>query len=342
MTHIPCNVRITQPSEHSSVHPVESTDGRQNALASRPGDCLAYAFRHSSWEAHRHLTYTALAALTLHALLPASRLERFSDCGRSAWVLQHKIEPNRYRIALDCCHDRFCVPCSNARGHIVAENLARKLGPDPHRLLTLTLKANHDPLNAQLDRLFRCFKRLRGRSLWKDRCRGGAAFLELTYNADTTCWHPHLHVVIEGKFLPHAAVKSAWLDITGDSSIVDIRPIRERQAAITYITKHVTKAVPASVVTNSDALRTAIYALHGRKTLFCFGCWSRWKLLDPHDPSEWVLFSHANGLGFGLPANHELEFEILDYYERWKLGDEPNDFTIRAPPQRDFDEPFDA
>lgn len=276
--------------------------------------------------------HAALLSLVRQAALPDSRLQRFEECGRTAWILRHRTEPDRYRIALDCCHDRFCVPCGNGRAAVVAENLSRKLSSTPHRLLTLTLKSSDTPLGGQLDRLLRSFKRLRARLLWRERCDGGAAFLELAYNVETHRWHPHLHVIIQGRFLPHAFLKSAWLDITGDSTVVDIRPIRNTEAIVKYVTKYVTKPLPAHVYAERDALTAALLALHGRKTLFCFGCWSRWQLLDPHDSHDWTLYAHANELAYMVSQDDDLALEVSAHFQYWMHNDGPLDFRVRGPP----------
>jgi hypothetical protein len=36
-------------------------------------------------------------------------------------------------------------------------------------------------------------------------------------------WHPHLHVIAEGRFLDKHALSAAWHHATGDSFVVDIR-----------------------------------------------------------------------------------------------------------------------
>jgi hypothetical protein len=323
---------LPAPAFLTPVHPRETTVAPETALAPRPEDCGAYDFRHAGWHFYRTLTYSALQILASRAIVPLSRVQRFTDCGRTAWILRHTQDPNLFRIALDCCHDRFCVPCSQSRAQVVAENLSRKLGHTPHRLLTLTLRSTNDPLNSQLDRLLKSFKRLRSRTFWRERCDGGAALLELTRNTDTKLWHPHLHVIMQGSFIPHAALKAIWLDITGDSSILDIRLIRHRDHVIKYVSKYATKPASPAVLRDPDALSECIQALAGRKTIFAFGSWARWKLLDPHDSGEWQLYCHANALPFGFPEDLPLRQAIAPLFEQWAHHDGPNQFRVRAPP----------
>lgn len=317
------------------LDPRETTDTRETALAPCETDPKPYGFRHASWRHYRTLIYRALKYLRKCGTVPPARLERFMECGRRAWILRHRQHPDRYKIVLDCCHDRFCIPCGRARSAVVADNLRRKLADHPHRLLTLTLRHCDAPLADQIDRLFRHFKRLRHRSLWKERVQGGAALLEIGFNFQTNRWHPHLHVILDGKFFPHAALKSMWLDVTGDSSIIDIRLIRTIPELVSYVTKYVTKPLSAELTRHGATLLTAILALTGRKTLFTFGTWSRWHLLDPHDSRDWELYSHVEALPFGLPDAQTLNDQLLALYEVWAHHGGDAEFTIRDPPHDD-------
>ncbi|WP_309568451.1 protein rep [Achromobacter aegrifaciens] len=128
---------------------------------------------------------------------------------------------------------------------VVAENSHLK----PY-LLTLTV-ANGDDLKERLSHLQSCFKEYcKRRRQWKSVGRGfnefckieGAAFsYEVTRNNENKSWHPHLHAVIlvdpnnpidfpvngSPSAKKNSKLSQEWLAITGDSSIVDCRPISE-------------------------------------------------------------------------------------------------------------------
>ena len=65
---------------------------------------------------------------------------------------------------------------------------------------------------------------------------GGATTLETTYNCDISSksyetWHPHLHsLLICSRYLSQAELANKWLEITGDSYIVDIRQVKKYRA----------------------------------------------------------------------------------------------------------------
>jgi hypothetical protein len=180
----------------------------------------------------------------------------------------------------------------------VARNLVAKLlnvlhSADPRkvchglRFITLTLKTSDAPLPAQLDRLYDSFHRLRRLSLWKKTVTGGILFVELTVTK-TGQWHPHLHILTSGKFLPQAALSNAWRNITGDSWIVDVRLIRNPAIAAGYVTKYAGKLVPAGLVHDRARLVEAVIGLAGRHSFSPIGGWTHWHLSDsPPDDTSW-------------------------------------------------------
>lgn len=320
------------PAPLTSVHPLESTVDRPLALASVEDDCQAYSFRHSSWAPTRARVWAALQALSPSPTVKYERLDRFASCGRRAWIMQHTAEPARFKFVIDSCHDRFCVPCGNHRATVIAENLARRLGPGPYRFLTLTLRSANSPLSDQLDRLFNSFRKLRQRAFWRERVAGGAAFFEVTWLPDTLHWHPHLHVIIAGTFLPHAMLKAAWLDITGDSNIVDIRFIRTRETVIHYCSKYATKPLHPSVVRHADTLRNAIHALSGRKLVNPFGDWAKWALLKEPSDGHWELYCYVDAAcrAFHCDLHSARQFE--NAWSLFATGQGPAIFALDQPP----------
>lgn len=112
---------------------------------------------------------------------------------------------------------------------------------DAPRFITLTLKHKPEPLFLTLARLRAAFRELRRHALWTSTTRGGVYSIEVKRNAETGCWHAHLHIVADGDFLAQARLAAVWLQITGDSQIVDIRAIRSRRDVALYVTKYISK-----------------------------------------------------------------------------------------------------
>jgi hypothetical protein len=232
--------------------------------------------------------------------LRRARLINFAHCGIGWWLLRSKTDPCKWRRVSDLCHDRFCVPCARTRAWRIRENLAKHIWDHPSRFLTLTLKHCDAPLRQQVDRLYKCFAKLRGRVLWRDRVRGGLATLELKWSDRSQSWHPHLHCILDAKYIPHPSLKKDWLSITGDSSVVDIRLAPSSFKAIHYLLKYVTKPMSHSLTHNPQLMVDAIDALRNRKVILTFGTCRSWKLTAIPQEDAWERVAHRNELAYAV------------------------------------------
>lgn len=102
-------------------------------------------------------------------------------------------------------------------------------------LLTLTVK-NGDDLDERQKHLSRSLKRLMHhrrdfnagtpRAPWTELCKAEGAVYTLELTNKGNGWHPHCHMIILAASQPsQSALSAEWLSITGDSMIVDCRPI---------------------------------------------------------------------------------------------------------------------
>jgi hypothetical protein len=74
--------------------------------------------------------------------------------------------------------------------------------------------------------------------------RGGLYAIEVTNIGNG--WHVHVHILADAAYISHDALVAAWLAITGDSFIVDIREARSADEALCYVLKYVGKPPKAS------------------------------------------------------------------------------------------------
>jgi len=156
------------------------------------------------------------------------------------------------------------------------------------RLLTLTLKSRPDTLADQLNRLYKSFRMFRNRSKIKPYMTGGIYFVELTVNQTTGLWHPHLHVLFAGSYLPHRTARDQWLSCTGDSYILDLLPVRDSSHAAGYVAKYASKAVPESVWQSPNHFHEAIIAFAHRRLFSYFGTFKGLELSkNPADDVGW-------------------------------------------------------
>ena len=154
-----------------------------------------------------------------------------------------------------------------------------------HRFITLTIRHSKERLEDLLTKLLHSFKELRRTRLWKKKVDGGCAFLEIKYSNG---WHPHLHLITVGDYLPHDELAKEWLRITKDSSVVDIRLIRDPATTARYVAKYASKPLSRELIFQPRLLREAIRTLPGRKLLWTFGSWRGWRIHEEKDETVWL------------------------------------------------------
>lgn len=260
-----------------------SLAGRRIELENR-GSVL---FRHSGWQRTRSLVAAALQRTEQ----TASRRTLFHDCGSQAWVLKSLEPPEEYRVAGSSCRDRFCVPCATERSCVITGNVLDLIRRREIRFLTLTIKTTNEPLSDSLDKLYTSFQRLRRRRLWCRSVDGGVAFLENKWSETANRWHPHLHCLLEGRWIDKARLQQTWHDITGDSWIVDIRRPPNNEGVTRYVTKYAGKPFNNTFVNRPQLLDEALLAMAGRKLALTFGRWRGHVLTATPDTGCWEPFA---------------------------------------------------
>ena len=266
------------------------------------------SFRHSGWTRNRDRIMHAFRSLRL----PEKRLERFENCGANAWVMRATDEPELFRLSCDRCRDRFCVPCGREKAQVVAGNLDAALGGRTVRFVTLTLRSREADLAECVDRLYRCFARLRRRKCWSCSQAGGAAFLEIKWTPEKQQWHPHLHIVCEGKFLDQRELSNNWKEITGDSFIVDIRLIKQSGDCARYVTKYVAKGLGGSYMHDPDKVQEAILCLSGRRLFATFGSWRGMELLKKSCEHDWECVARLRDVQHKAELGDPESLKILE------------------------------
>jgi len=280
----------------TSLDPSESAVGsvgtNASEAASGPPCELSGCFRHSGWEKRREKTARAIWA----AGGSVSRVMQFCSCGSSAWVLQSTENAQKFKIVRDFCHDRFCIPCAKERGRVIEANVCKVIENKQIRFLTLTLRADGQPLRERVSRLIASFRKLRARKWWGAAVYGGVAILEVKYNGVSRNWNAHFHILYEGRFVPQSLIADSWLAITGDSYVIDIRLVRTAAAAARYVSKYVGKPLGIDDESGPGGLVEAVRSLRGRKLLYTFGNWRKYRLLERPTDDAWKVFCHLNEL----------------------------------------------
>lgn len=266
-------------------------------------------FRHSGWLRDRRRVWDAL-----NVVFPGStRARRFTSCGSNAWVVRDEENPARYAIVSDHCRDRFCRPCASFRGRVIAHNVVEYIRHRPYRFVTITIKTTGLTLKEGVDKLYRCFGKLRRTKLWALKVKGGCAVCEVLPRAGGTEWHPHLHLITEGKYLPVKPLRKLWMQITGDSYIVDVQMGKDADAAASYVSKYITKPFDDGTTRNPAKLIEAIRALHGRRLVSTFGSWRGYRLTEYHPAGVWIKVKPLGVLRLAAERGDPDARELYDF-----------------------------
>jgi hypothetical protein len=256
-------------------HPETTVEADRYPLSSHPA--------HAAWHALRVRTLAALE----HAGTSPSRLNAFARCAGSFWLWKHRHEAAHYLLTRNYCHDRLCQTCASRRAHLIRTNLSNHIQANEFRFITLTLRHTEQPLKQQLARLYLAFRTLRSNPRWKERVQAGIAFAEVGYNVEHDHWHPHLHIVTTGSWYAQHDLSADWLQATGDSKIVDIRFVRDKETVTRYVSKYAVKGPAAAITDNPERFVEYVLAISGRRLVVCFGAAKNWRPLAHRKLDDW-------------------------------------------------------
>lgn len=313
---------LNQPLPPTPVHPEETNDPDTTRCPCstyfQPTGHARYVARHAHWTGQRHAILHAMLA----ANLPLASVLDFANCGRRAFLLRSRTDPDSYKWVAQTCKSRFCTPCALERASTIRTRLAPILDQEPTRFITLTLKSGGEPLQETVNRLFRCFRTLRRRPLWKERVRGGCAVMEIKRSTREDRWHVHLHVLAHGLYIPKELLRAEWLSCTGDSFVLDIRIVRNANEAASYIAKYIAKPISDHENTTSDELCELVETARRRRLLLTFGTWRKLPLLKDPDAKNWTRLADSDHYLLTSQTHRGFDLAALQALLLWnsKLG----------------------
>lgn len=216
----------------------------------------------------RHKVITALSGSPLPSHQKWS--DRMARCGNHASFFMDPAA-GKVRPWLSRCAHRLCPFCARARSAHVAEQLYKVMVQMSRpRLLVLTVKSDDSDLTDQLANLRFWFRKLRKRKLWRSKVKGGCYVVEVTLNKDTGQWHPHIHVIFDGDYLPQQLLRTLWHEITGDSEIVWLQEVTDRDGMSRELSKYIGKPQRLSTLTATQ-INDYATAIHGNRMVQSFG-----------------------------------------------------------------------
>lgn len=229
----------------TSVHTKETTEQfSENNLRTGIEDTQAELFGEHSYRTSRLEKFPDLAVETDQTLIDYDSdcgtyyHERFRACRTMAWFVRD-VETDMIRIHSNSCRLRWCPMCAEARANTITHTCREFFEKQPAvRFLTLTQKRNDLPLRDQIARMKKWFKKLRYCSGWRRYVTGCVWFLQIKPICGGKSWHVHLHILLTGSYMPQNWLSEKWLDVTGDSKIVDIRSVCNLGSALKDIVRY--------------------------------------------------------------------------------------------------------
>lgn len=305
-------------SDNSSlVHNIE-TSGTRTHLGYRE-----YAVRYKKGEVQ-------LSKL-LYKAIDNERRTTYSDsynaCRTRAWFV-HNDESHIVRVRSNHCGLRWCPLCSASKSWIYSQQMIPWLGKCKHaKFVTLTLKHSELALSVQLDRIYKSFQSLKKKANFKKYIIGGVWFFQVVKSHKTQQWHPHLHILVDGRYMPQRILRQMWEKITGDSYIVHIEAVKNKQKALEYAARYVARPMSLRGLNNEEFCEL-FEAFHGRRLCGVFGT-ARGISFNPDK-----LPSSGNWVKIGsfdvVMRFKDYDQDATDIYSAWKTGEpleNPCDFS---------------
>jgi len=228
-----------------------------------------------------------LAAVTMYRHLDKDehrdRSWNLHECRTSAWFVRHK-ETGQVSVIANHCGLRWCPLCAQARANYIRHSVSEWLQHADHpKFLTMTLKHSKEPLFDQVTKLYSSFRKLRRHRGFNRLVTGGVWFFQLCRNSQRGEWHPHLHCIITGQYIPYQYLRKLWLKITGDSEVVDIRVVQDPEYVASEVARYASR--PANLCNFSLKLGIELYhAMHRKRLCGKWGLFTKVELSVQRNP----------------------------------------------------------
>lgn len=193
------------------------------------------------------------------------------DCGKRLVKLYCATEARRFAY-VQTCKCRICPDCLRRQGRKYRRTFTRMIGAWKRQpgqalmMLTLTFRSTGEPVKgSDIRRGFREVRKLIKTFYPKSQGCGAVAVAEIGAK-----WNLHVHVIVAGGYVSQRALSARWLQITGNSYIVDVRAVRGVKRSVSYVLKYLTKLAESDSV---DRCVQTLIALKGSRRVHTFGIW---------------------------------------------------------------------
>lgn len=215
-------------------------------------------------------------------------IEGVTNCRKFA-IFARERTTGEVKVMSSACNDRWCPMCAASKAAYAKESTEEYIRSmaEP-RFLTLTLRHNVESLSSQLEFLTDSFRRIRQRAYWKRNVTGGIWFLQVKRGSGDGCWHPHLHILVDGKYMEQHRLSELWELVTFGSPVIDIRRIYNPEDTARYVARYTARPAKMADMPLADRIEV-IESLKGKRLCGTFGNAKGVKLTPPKvkDSSDW-------------------------------------------------------
>lgn len=207
---------------------------------------------------------------------------RLVSC-RSLAIFQRHEETGKVKVTSEHCGLRWCPLCAKARAGRITNEVSGWF--DHVRkpvLLTLTLKHTSAPLKHQVHFLYKDFKKLRNRKLFRKKSFGGIWFFHIKRSKADGFWHPHLHCLMDSDWIDKRELSGLWSKITGGSHVVHLKTVENPHNSVGHAARYSAEPCDVSTMSKSDGLEV-FHAMHGKR--LC-GTWGTGRSMDLRKPAN--------------------------------------------------------
>lgn len=265
-------------------------------------------------------------------VLDTDYVDKWDRCRRGAWFARH-IATGEVRVFSSACRLRWCSLCSSARRAFITTTVAAWIRQASYpKFLTLTLKHSNAPLLHQINSLYEYFRKFRHAKFVADSTFGGIWFFQIKRSKSSGQWHPHLHCIIEGKYMQQRKLSSLWSRLTCGSKIVDIRPIRDQRKAANEVARYA--SAPADVVSMRKTDCYEVFsAVHSRKTC---GTWGTARTVLLKQPAATDKDSWRSVGSWAMIKEMQGDSEAADKIVKAWITDQPLEEGVTMRPIEEF------
>ena len=226
-----------------------------------------------------------------------SHVKALEEC-RTHATFQRDNNTGDLKVFGDSCRDRWCPMCAGQKASYAKDQteLFVKSLKAP-RFLTLTLRNDSEDLKPQIEFLQQAFARLRSRAYWKKNVTGGIWFLQVKRGKNSGCWHPHLHILLDGSYMEQGRLSALWELVTFGSPVIDIRRVHDVESAASYVARYTARPANLADMPMCDRIEV-IESLFRKRLSGTFGTGKSVTLTPPKIESDvdWQYVGHHDDI----------------------------------------------